>query len=98
MLYQWITNEFYDKRNLEDFKFPLTDIEKNKILNFFIKCMNYYHEISISKINNSHSFNTLVCGTAGVGKSSFKINFLKKNKLKKEKECQLLMKYKIFPF
>ena len=37
VLYQFITNVFYDKRNLEAFKFPSNDIEKDKILNFFLK-------------------------------------------------------------
>ena len=82
VLYQFITNEFYDKRNLEAFKFPSNDIEKNKILNFFLKCMNYYHEISISKLNNSHSFNILLCGPAGVGKSSFINQFLEEKQAK----------------
>ena len=82
VLYQFITNEYYDKRNLEAFKFPSNNIEKNKIFNFFIKCMNYYHEISISKLNNSHSFNILVCGPAGVGKSSFINQFLEEKQAK----------------
>ena len=47
-----------------------------------MKCMNYYHEISISKLNNSHSFNILVCGPAGVGKSTFINQFLEEKQAK----------------
>ena len=80
--YELITNEFYDKRNLFAFKFPKNEYEKIKINEFFIKCMNYYHGISFSKLNNLHSFNILICGPAGVGKSSFINQFLQEKQAK----------------
>jgi GTPase SAR1 family protein len=60
-------------------------LKKIKLQIFFMKYINYYHEISISKSNNFHSFNILVCGPAGVGKSSF-INQFLEEKLAKEGE------------
>ena len=81
-LYELITNEFYDKRNLFAFKFPKNEYEKIAINDFFIKCMNYYHEISLPKFNIVHSFNILICGNAGVGKSSFINQFLQEKQAK----------------
>jgi len=81
-LYELITNEFYDKRNLFAFKFPKNEYEKIAINDFFIKCMNYYHEISLPKFNIVHSFNILICGNAGVGKSSFINQFLEEKQAK----------------
>jgi predicted GTPase len=80
--YELITNEFYDKRNLFAFKFPKNEYEKIKINDFFIKCMNYYHEISLPKFNIVHSFNILICGNAGVGKSTFINQFLQEKQAK----------------
>ena len=54
-----------------------------------MKCMKYYHEIGTFKLNMSHSFNILICGPAGVGKSSFINQFLQE---KKEKDYLKLMK------
>ena len=71
-LYQFINNEYFDKRNVYSTKFPKNEEEINKINNFFIKCMNYYHEICNNDINPKlNNFNILVCGTAGTGKSTF---------------------------
>ena len=44
--------------------------------------MNYYHEISLPKFNIVHSFNILICGPAGVGKSSFINQFLEEKQAK----------------
>lgn len=44
--------------------------------------MNYYHEIGTFKLNMSHSFNILICGPAGVGKSSFINKFLREKQAK----------------
>ena len=81
-LYELITNEFYDKRNLFAFKFPKNEDEKLKINQFFIKCMNYYHEISLPKFDNFYSFNILICGPAGAGKSTFINQFLQEKQAK----------------
>ena len=47
-----------------------------------MKCMNYYHEIGTFKLNISHSFNILICGPVGVGKSSFINQFLQEKQAK----------------
>ncbi len=44
--------------------------------------MNYYHEIGTFKLNMSHSFNILICGPVGVGKSSFINQFLQEKQAK----------------
>ena len=52
-------------------KFPKNGKEKEKINNFFIKCMNYYHQIGNNEINSPlNAFNILICGSAGVGKKN----------------------------
>ena len=82
-LHQLITNEFFDKRNLYAFKFPMNDKEKEKIHNFFIKAMNYYHEIGTGLSGSQlQTFNILICGGAGVGKSTFINQFLQEKKAK----------------
>ena len=40
-LFQFITNEFFDNRNVYAFKFPNNEEEIEKINNIFIKFMNY---------------------------------------------------------
>ena len=50
-----------------------------------MKYMNYYHGIGTVKLNMSHSFNILICGPAGVGKSIF-INQILQEKQAKERE------------
>ena len=68
------------------YKYPTNDEEIEKINNYFVKCMNYYHEIGNNDINNeSQTFNMLICGRAGVGKSSF-INQFLNEKVAKEGE------------
>lgn len=47
-----------------------------------MKCINYYHGIGTFKLNMSHSFNILICGPAGVGKSSFINQFLQEKQAK----------------
>ena len=50
-LYQFITNEFFDKRNLFILKFDKSEEYIGKINKFFINCMNYYHEVGNNEIN-----------------------------------------------
>ena len=85
-LLKLVTNEFFDKRNLFAYKFPTNEEEIEKINILFLKCMNYYHEVGNNNIRNpSHTFNILICGKAGVGKSSF-INQFLQDKIAKEGE------------
>ena len=85
-LFKLVTNEFFDKRNVFAYKFPTNDEEIEKINNHFFKCMNYYHEAGNNNIRNpSQTFNILICGKAGVGKSSF-INQFLQDKVAKEGE------------
>ncbi len=85
-LFKFVTNEFFDKRNVFAYKFPTNEDEIKIINDHFIKCMNYYHEIGNNFINDkSQTFNILICGKAGVGKSSF-INQFLNEKLAKEGE------------
>ena len=85
-LFKFVTNEFFDKRNVFAYKFPTNDEEIEKINNYFIKCMNYFHEVGNIDINfTSQTFNILICGRAGVGKSSF-INQFLNEKVAKEGE------------
>ena len=85
-LFKFVTNEFFDKRNVFAYKFPSNDEEKEKICNHFVKCKNYYHEEGTNDLNNdSQTFNILICGRAGVGKSSF-INQFLNEKIAKEGE------------
>ena len=80
------TNEFFDKRNLYAYKFPTNEDEKDKINKFLIRCMNYYHELgNIDSNSQKHTFNILLCGHAGSGKSSF-INHIFHEKVAKEGE------------
>ena len=85
-LFKFIKNEYFDKRNIFAYKFPTTKEEIEVINNFFIKCMNYYHELRNEKIKqNSNYLNILICGPAGTGKSTF-INQVLHEKLAKEGE------------
>jgi GTPase SAR1 family protein len=84
-LFQFVTNEFFDKRNVFAKKFPANAKEIEDIHNFFLKCMYYYNEVRDSENDvQVHTFNILVCGVAGVGKSSFIKQFLKEKLQKKE--------------
>ena len=91
-LFQFITNEFFDKRNVYALKYPKNKGENEKINNFFIRCMKYYHQIGNDEINSSslNTFNILLFGRAGVGKSTF-INQFMHEKIAKEGE-ELLYK------
>ena len=84
-LFQFITNEFYDKRNVYALKFPSNDIEKKSLDDFFNKCNNYFNEISDDSNYTINTFNILICGQAGVGKSTF-INKFMHEKVAKEGE------------
>lgn len=85
-LFKLVNNEFFDKRNVTVQKYPRNDEELDKIQKYFIKCMNYYHEVGNSGIiNRNQTFNILICGPAGVGKSSF-INQFLQEKIAKEGE------------
>ena len=82
-LFQFVTNEFFDKRNVYAYKFPTNDEEKKNINNFLIYSMNYYQEIGeTGNQNSSQTFNILICGPAGVGKSSFINQFLQEKRAK----------------
>ena len=87
-LLELVTKEFFDKRNVYALKFPTNKVEITEIQNFFRKCMNYYHEITNEdnedKCDNQ-TFNILICGQAGTGKSTFINNFFQK-KVAKEGE------------
>ena len=85
-LFSLVTNEFFDKRNVYAFKFPTNDEELEIINNYLYECRNYYHETGNGDGDKLiHSFNILICGKAGTGKSSFINQFLKK-KVAKEGE------------
>ena len=85
-LFKFVTNEFFDKRNVFAKKFPSNDKEIEDIHKFFFKSMYYYHEVGNSESNAQvQTFNILICGQAGVGKSSF-INQFLREKVAKEGE------------
>ena len=85
-LFPLVTNEFFDKRNVYAFKFPTNDEELIIFNKYLYECRNYYHEEGNGDSNQlTHSFNILICGRAGVGKSSFINQFLQK-KVAKEGE------------
>ena len=85
-LFQLVTKEFFDKRNVFAHKFPTNDKETEEVQNFFRRCMNYYHEAGNNDIKSEvQTFNVLICGQAGVGKSCF-INQFLKEKVAKEGE------------
>ena len=76
-LFQFLTNEFFDKRNVTSFKFPANDEEKKIVNNMYINSTNYFQEIGESNNDvKSPTFNVLICGHAGVGKSNFINKFL----------------------
>lgn len=82
-LFQFVSEEYFDKRNVYAYKFPFEDDEINDIQNFFYNCMNYYHESGRkSKKFQNHTFNILICGPAGVGKSTFINQFLEEKSAK----------------
>lgn len=85
-LFKFINNEYFDKRNIYALKYPNNDEEYQKINNFFIKRMNYYNQ-SDNLDNNSkiNTFNILICGGGGVGKSTF-INQFMQEKIAQEGE------------
>lgn len=83
ILHQFITNEFFDKRNVYASKFPTNDKEKENINKFFLDAMNYYHEIGTGTSGlQMQTFNILICGGAGVGKSTFINQFLQEKRAK----------------
>ena len=85
-LFQFVSNEFFDKRNVFAKKFPTNEKEIEEIHKFFFKSMYYYHEVGNTENNAQvQTFNILICGQAGVGKSSF-INQFIHEKVAKEGE------------
>ena len=85
-LFQFISNEYFDKRNICALKNPANDEEVRKLNNFFIKCMNYYYQSENLDHNMKiNTFNILICGPAGVGKSTF-INQFMQEKIAEEGE------------
>ena len=77
-------NNNFDKRNFSAFKFPLMNQDFIKFNHYLMKCLNYYHEKGTltNYIDFNHSFNILVCGPSGSGKSSFINQFLKEKQAK----------------
>ena len=76
-LFKFITNEYFDKRNIYAYKFSSNEEEIENINNFLIKCMNYYNNLGNTNMkNNSQYFNILICGPSGTGKSTFINQFL----------------------
>ena len=84
-LHKFITNEYYDKRNLYAFK----ENETEKINKVLLKSMNYYHEKEKLKYWNSLkipiSFNILICG---VRKNNFLSQFLEVKQIKNSDKIQ----------
>ena len=85
-LFKFITNNYFDKRNIFAYKFPTNEEEIEDIHKLFLKCMNFYHEIGNYNVKlQPKFFNILICGPEGVGKSTF-INQFLHEKLAKEGE------------
>ena len=87
-LYEQISNHYFDKRNLTAMKFPDND-EFPKIISYISEKISYYNGYGDlydkSDLSAEYLFNILICGLAGVGKSSF-INILEHSKRSKEGE------------
>ena len=89
-LFNFITNEYFDKRTIYALKNPslINGNENKSILELICKFRNYYHEEGDSfqsfseDIATNYKFNILVCGRAGTGKSSFINNLLGERKAK----------------
>ena len=89
-LFNFITNEYFDKRTIYALKYPslINGNENKSILELICKFRNYYHEEGDSfqsfseDIATNYKFNILVCGRAGTGKSSFINNLLGERKAK----------------
>lgn len=86
-LYGYITNKYFDKRNLDAMEFPKDDF--TKITNYISEKISYYNGYGDlydkSELTVEYLFNILICGISGVGKSTF-VNMFQKSKRSKEGE------------
>lgn len=87
-IYDLISNQYFDKRNINAMEFPL-DNDNKKILDYILKIISYYNEFGdlydINEVMYQYLFNCLICGTSGTGKSTF-INLFLHSKRAKEGE------------
>ena len=104
-LYEYITNDYLDKRTLFALKYPdlEDDINSQLIIDCFFKFRNYYNEQGdLFEIHNENiltdyfKLNILICGKSGTGKSTF-INKILEEKKAKEGEG-LSISHKIISF
>lgn len=86
-LYEYVTNKYFDKRNLEVMEYPKEDF--SKITNYISEKISYYNGYGDlydkSELTVEYLFNILICGISGVGKSTF-VNMFQKTKRSKEGE------------
>ena len=90
-LYEYITNDFLDKRTLFALKYPdlAEDLNSQLVLDCLFKFRNYYNEqgdlFEMRKENiltDYFKMNLLVCGKSGTGKSTFINKILGERKAK----------------
>lgn len=90
-LYEYITNDFLDKRTLFALKYPdlAEDVNSQLVLDCLFKFRNYYNEqgdlFEMRKENiltDYFKMNLLVCGKSGTGKSTFINKILGERKAK----------------
>lgn len=90
-LYEYITNDFLDKRTLFALKYPdlADDINSQLVLDCLFKFRNYYNELGdlfeMRKeiiLTDYFKMNILICGKSGTGKSTFINKILEERKAK----------------